>query len=318
MPGVLERTIADTPITIIDFETTGLTPGRDRVVEMTAVRCDPGQEPKVVLDTLINPMRKMSATEIHGITDTDVEDAPAFQDVAGNLVAAIEGSVVAAYNVYFDIKFLRYELEQAGVRAEVPHICLMYLRPLLGLGPRCKLSIACESHGIDFANAHVASVDAVASAALLNIYRGVMAGKGMRTFSDLKKKKSYKFMQSLAMEPLPSPKFLGLTPNPTGLLCRAPTVAPEPDPAALAIRSYWDTICVIVTDLEVTDKELEVAKSERKRLGLTKEQIRFIHARAFAMVIAQFIDDQYLDDGEVKKLRKLHSALAKLGWAPGQ
>jgi len=318
MPGVLELAIADTPITIIDFETTGLTPGRDRVVEMTVVRCDPGQKPRVVLDTLVNPMRNMSATEIHGITNADVEEAPLFQEVAGDLIAAIEGSVVAAYNVYFDIKFLRYELEQAGVRVEVPHMCLMYLRPLLGLGPRCKLNIACESHGVKFANAHVASVDAVASAALLDVYRDVMTGKGVRTFADLKKKKSYKFMQSFAMEPLPSPKFLGLTLNPDSLLRRSPTAISKPDPTELAIRSYWDTICVIVTDLEVTDEELEMAKTERKRLGLTKEQIRFIHARAFTMVMVQFIDDQHLDDGEVKKLRKLHNALSRLGWAPGQ
>ena len=148
MPGILERTVSETPVTIIDFETTGMNPGRDRVVEVTAVRCNPGESPKIVLNSLVNPLRKMSATEIHGITDEDVDDAPIFNEIAGDFIEAIEGSVVAAYNVYFDIKFLRYELEQSGVRVEAPHMCLMYLRPLLGLGPRCKLDIACEEHQI--------------------------------------------------------------------------------------------------------------------------------------------------------------------------
>ena len=144
-----------------------------------------------------------------------------------------------------------------------------------------------------------------------------MDQKGISTFADLKKKKNYKFMQSFALEPLPSPGYLGLTPNPSMLLQRT-EIAAEPDPVEAAIRSYWDTIAVIVTDLDVSDEELQLAKEERKRLGLSKEQIRFIHARAFAMVIAQFIDDQHLDDREVRKLRKLHFALSRLGWAPGE
>jgi len=42
------------------------------------------------------------------------------------------------------------------------------------------------------------------------------------------------------------------------------------------------------------------------------------HARAFADVISQFTDDQWLDDRETLKLHKLHQALARLGWAPGE
>jgi hypothetical protein len=57
---------------------------------------------------------------------------------------------------------------------------------------------------------------------------------------------------------------------------------------------------------------------ERKRLGLKEEQIRVLHARIFEYAIAQFVDDEWLDDEEVQKLHRLHNCLAKLGWAPGQ
>jgi DNA polymerase III epsilon subunit-like protein len=77
--GISPFRIDDTPIAIIDFETTGLIAGADRVVEVSVVRVDPGEEPRLVLDTLINPQRHVSATEIHGITDADVADAPYFQ-----------------------------------------------------------------------------------------------------------------------------------------------------------------------------------------------------------------------------------------------
>jgi DNA polymerase-3 subunit epsilon len=73
--GILTRNISESPIAVFDFETTGLTPGVDRVVEISVARIDPGEEPRLVLDTLVNPMRRMGATEIHGITDADVIDA---------------------------------------------------------------------------------------------------------------------------------------------------------------------------------------------------------------------------------------------------
>ena len=67
--GIKDRRIAETPVAIIDFETTGLTAGFDRVIEVSVVRVDPGEQPRLVFDTLVNPHRPVAATEIHGITD---------------------------------------------------------------------------------------------------------------------------------------------------------------------------------------------------------------------------------------------------------
>lgn len=75
----------------------------------------------VVLDTLVNPGRPVAATEIHGITDVDVADAPSFADVAPALLDAMKGSVFASYNVYFDAKFLQDELSRVGIRRFPPH-----------------------------------------------------------------------------------------------------------------------------------------------------------------------------------------------------
>ena len=76
--GISHRSLRETPIAIIDFETTGLTAGADRVVEVAIARVDVGGEPRIILDTLVNPLRRVAATEIHGITDADVADAPRF------------------------------------------------------------------------------------------------------------------------------------------------------------------------------------------------------------------------------------------------
>jgi DNA polymerase-3 subunit epsilon len=208
--GISPLRIDDTPIAIIDFETTGLTAGADRVVEVSVVRVDPGEEPRLVLDTLINPQRHVSATEIHGITDADVADAPYFQDIAGELITQLNGCVVAAYNVYFDIGFLNFEMQNSGVEHEPPHFCLMYLRPLLGIGARCNLEEACRLHNIDCQVAHVAADDATASAQLFKSYLAEIRQRDIRTFGDLTALRHYKFFNSFGCDPYPKSSTFGL------------------------------------------------------------------------------------------------------------
>lgn len=318
MAGISGHRISDTPIAIVDLETTGLTPGCDRVVEVSVVRIDPKQPPRVALDTLVNPTRRVAATEIHGITDEDVANAPRFADVAGKLVGVLHDCVIAAYNVYFDIKFLNYELEQAGVKHEPPYFCLMYLRPMLGLGSRCKLEEACRSHGIDYDVQHVAANDALASSKLLDCYFRVMKERGIGTYDNLASLKRYKFVNSFANNPLPPPSSFKL-PACDRLCSRSGHVsATVVDPRRSALGGYWDALKTVVADLEITDDEVEYVLKEKKRLGLKDEQIRAIHAKAFASVITQFTEDKWVDDREASKLNRLYRCLARLGWAPGQ
>ena len=316
--GIHDRAINETPIAIVDFETTGLTPGLDRVVEISVFKLEPGRSPYLAFDSLVNPLRPMAATEIHGITDVDVAEAPTFEDLAGDFVDALSGCAVAAYNVYFDIKFLRYELGQVGIATPVPHFCLMYMRPLLELGSRCNLQQACQAHNIDYQAAHIAAVDAQASAQLMELYLQVLSDRNIRTFSELSKRKKYKFFQSFGHDPLPAPAVLRLRCH-NRCLSRAEDFAPPPvDTATRAGREYWDARKSVLGDLEITDAEQAAIIDIRSRLRIPKEQIRMLHARAFASVIAQFIDDKWLDDKEVAKLRRLSACLCKLGWAPGE
>jgi DNA polymerase-3 subunit epsilon len=199
--GLRSCAIADVPIAVVDFETTGMWAGSDRVVEVAVVRVEHGREPELVLDTLVNPVRRMGCTFVHGITDRDVADAPRFEQVAGRLLRAISGCVVAAYNVSFDLRFLEAELGRVGVRHEFPHLCLMYLRPMLGLGKHCALSRACWSHGIPMGRAHAAAPDAHAAACLWTVYRDEIAGRNIRTFAELAAVKPYKFTASFDCSP---------------------------------------------------------------------------------------------------------------------
>jgi DNA polymerase-3 subunit epsilon len=215
LSGVLHHVIKDTSIAVLDFETTGLSPGLDRVVEVSVVRVDPGSEPRLVFDTLVNPERRMAATEVHGLTDQDVTDAPRFADLAGDLVRALSGCVVAAHNVYFDLRFLRFELDRLGLFRDVPHLCTMYMRPLLGLAA-CKLNEACLADRIAYTPTHSSRSDSTAAALLWMRYCERLIDRKIATFHDLTQMgRRYKFFSSFACETFgPAP---GTTQPPTVL-----------------------------------------------------------------------------------------------------
>lgn len=213
-PGILSYPVHDTPVTVVDLETTGLWPGHDRILEISVVRIDPGRAPRLAFDTLVNPMRPVAATEIHGITDRDVSDAPTFGEVAGDFARAIAGSVLTAYNVYFDISFIHAEFAEAGLPIRPPHLCLMYLRPLLGMGRRCRLHEACFAHKVKTAPAHTGASDALAAAELMDLYLADMRRQGIVTFADLARGRSYKFLDSLRRAPVAAASVEGLPRSP--------------------------------------------------------------------------------------------------------
>lgn len=206
--GILDRRIADMPVAVIDFETTGLFAGPDRVVEVSVVRCDPGEEPRLVFDTLVHPQRPMDATFVHGLTDADVASAPRFDEIAGWLIDAVQDCVIASYNISFDLAFFRHELKQVGVKTKVPHVCLMYLRPMLGFGPRCNLSSACRAHLVRMRPQHTSASDSLAAAGLWQKYRQAMDDRDIKTFRDLADLGMYRFVESFGSDPMPRPNQL--------------------------------------------------------------------------------------------------------------
>jgi len=320
MAGVLNRSIQETPFAIIDLETTGLNAGADRVVEVAVVRKDPGGKPRLVLNTLVNPHRLMSATEIHGITDDDVHDAPDFGAVSGELIRALADCVVAAYNVYFDMRFMVDEFARIGLRRSVPHVCLMYLRPMLDLGPRRSLRDACGEHGIRHDNLHVAAQDATASSCLMELYLDTLRRMRVETFQQLTALSDYKFLASLHNEPLSVFSAVSLSETTAKFKPRGPVVLPSvaPEVQRQAVADYWDALTSVLADLDISEEEASQLGQKRKKLKIHSEQVRMLHARAFAGAINHFTRDQWLDESECDKLHRLHQCLDRLGWAPGK
>ena len=74
------------PLAIIDLETTGINLGSDRIVEIAIVKILPDGK-KQIKRKLINPEIPIpaSSSDIHGITNEMIKDAPNFRQVANEL-----------------------------------------------------------------------------------------------------------------------------------------------------------------------------------------------------------------------------------------
>jgi DNA polymerase-3 subunit epsilon len=105
------------PILFFDLETTGINVASDRIVEIAWLKVDVnGNETKKSMR--VNPGVPIPprSTEIHGISDDDVKDAPQFNEIAKTLAKEIEGCDLAGYNsTKFDIPLLAEEFLRAGV-----------------------------------------------------------------------------------------------------------------------------------------------------------------------------------------------------------
>lgn len=159
---------------VVDIETTGLSPARNhRIVEVAVTLVDDDGNPVYEWETLVNPVRDVGATEVHGISAADVYSAPTFDQIAGELVSLLKGRVLVAHNLSFDAPFLAAEFAHAGYVVGLDRssgLCTMRLASYyLPTRPRA-LGACCSCIGYSIDGAHCALDDARAAARLLAYY----------------------------------------------------------------------------------------------------------------------------------------------------
>jgi DNA polymerase-3 subunit epsilon len=105
------------PIVFFDLETTGLDLSKDRAVSIATLKIDleSNTEEKKIL---INPemMIPKEASDIHGITDEMVADAPTFKQISKSLFSYFENCDIAGFNSdYYDVPLLMKEFSRCGI-----------------------------------------------------------------------------------------------------------------------------------------------------------------------------------------------------------
>ena len=119
-------------LVFLDIETTGGSHTRDRITEVALIKIE-GGEVTTTWETLINPGIPIprQITGLTGITDEMVKDAPAFEDIAGDLYSYLEGMVMVAHNSRFDYSFLKTEYKRMGGTLRLRTLCTVKLSRML-------------------------------------------------------------------------------------------------------------------------------------------------------------------------------------------
>ncbi len=154
------------PLVFIDLETTGTNLSTDRIVEVAILKIFPDGA-NAIKQKLLNPQIPIpkSSSDIHGITDDKIKDAPTFKQVANELKQFIDDADFSGYNSNrFDVPMLMEEFLRAGLEIEMTNRRMLDVQHIFHLMEKRTLGAAykfyCEK---ELNNAHSAEADATAT-----------------------------------------------------------------------------------------------------------------------------------------------------------
>lgn len=187
------RALSETEFVVFDLETTGAKTPPCRITEIGAYRVKDGTITEE-FQTLVNPETPIPPfiTQLTGISNRMVRNAPKFADVASAFLDFIGDSVLVAHNARFDMRFLNHEIGRihADYRVANPHLCTVQLsRKLLPYIPNHRLHTVAEYYSIVIKNRHRASDDAFATAKIFVQFLVEMQARGVRDLAAAKKLK---------------------------------------------------------------------------------------------------------------------------------
>jgi DNA polymerase-3 subunit epsilon len=104
------------PLVVLDTETTGTVPYRDRVIEIAMIKLHPDGRRESYIQRMNPEMRiPVEATAVHGITNADLEGCPPFRRVAREIVDWIGDADLCGFNIHtFDLRILLAEFARCG------------------------------------------------------------------------------------------------------------------------------------------------------------------------------------------------------------
>jgi len=154
------------PIVFFDLETTGTNPAEDRIVQIACVKLHPNGK-KETGCILVNPERTIpkEASDVHGITDAVVANAPVFRSVARDIALWLGDCDLGGYNILnFDIPLLLAEFQRCGITADMESTAIVdALKVYFKYEPRDLSSALKYYTGEDMQNAHDALADVLAT-----------------------------------------------------------------------------------------------------------------------------------------------------------
>jgi DNA polymerase-3 subunit epsilon len=150
------------PLAFFDLETTGITIGTDRIVEISILKLMPDGE-KLIYTKRVNPEMPIpeASSKVHGIYDKDIVNEPNFKQLAPEINQFIGNADLAGYNSNkFDVPMLVDEFIRVGVTFEMKGRRMVDVQNIFHKMEQRTLAAAykfyCEK---EIVNAHSAEAD---------------------------------------------------------------------------------------------------------------------------------------------------------------
>jgi DNA polymerase III subunit epsilon len=237
---------------VIDTETTGLHPQRNRLIEIAAIRIKDGQRVETY-QTLINPYRRIPGfiSKFTGINNEMTSTAPGFGKIADKLLEFFGQRILVGHNIPFDLRFIDYELRRLGRPAllnETIDTITLATRLHPGLR-RPNLDRLAAMLDLPAQNRHRAFGDASITADALLLLLEKAAKSGYSTLSDLRAGRS-RLTKAPELLPLPEEEVPPAATQPTLFELDVPTPTPgerAPEgvsyeiarPERVQLKKYW-------------------------------------------------------------------------------
>ena len=162
---IYNKHIYDNTFVVFDVETTGLDAESCEIIEIGASKIENGKISQK-FQTLVKPTESISQliTDLTGINNKMVEDAPSIEDVIYDFYRFAENSILVGYNVSFDMKFIQNAGKNYGINfSNEVEDAMVLAREKVRLS-NYKLKTVVKELNIVLENAHRAYNDALATA----------------------------------------------------------------------------------------------------------------------------------------------------------
>lgn len=187
------RALAEADYVVFDVETTGPKTPPCRIMEIGAYRVSGG---RIVgeFQTLVNPRMPIPPfiSQLTGITDWMVADAPVFGEVAPLWLDFAGGAVLVAHNAPFDVRFINHELSLVfpGRRMCNAYLCTVSLarRAVPELSSH-RLHFLADHFAVHFPRRHRAGDDARATAEIFLLLLELLRRDGVRDIAGARRYK---------------------------------------------------------------------------------------------------------------------------------
>ncbi len=172
---------------VFDLETTGLSPDKDKIIEIGAVKVVGGVISER-FSSFVNPEIPIPyrIEELTSIRDDMVMDAPKIEEILPEFMAFCKGAAMVAHNAGFDMSFITKNCERQGIETDATVIDTVALARLLlpGLN-RLKLDTVAKALGVPLGNHHRAVDDAGCTAEIFVKFIHMLKERGAETLDSV-------------------------------------------------------------------------------------------------------------------------------------